>query len=46
MCACSWNYVCLAHRDTRHDPGYWQVDDHEQPEPEEVRPAEYEVRDA
>lgn len=46
MCSCDEGTVCLAHRDTRHDPQYFETDDFEQPEPEFDHPSEFEVRDA
>lgn len=39
MCACGEHdpsYVCVAHRDTRHDPAYFDTDDTEQDFPEPV----------
>lgn len=48
MCSCGDpdpSYVCVTHLDTRHDPGYFLVDDTPQDEPERERPSEYEVSD-
>jgi hypothetical protein len=43
MCACDEGYVCSRCRDTRHDPGYFDVDDTPQEPLETERPTEYEV---
>jgi hypothetical protein len=45
MCSCDEGTVCVTHRDTRHDPGYFDVDDTPQEPPEVVSPNEYEVSD-
>jgi hypothetical protein len=46
MCACAPGFTCSRCQGTRRADDYQDTDDHEQPEPEQARPSEYEVRDA